>query len=213
MNRTLIILINLLVAGLLGGLAYYFREVLPPWAMGVMVGAPLLGGLVLALGAPKARKSSPAEQPQEETPPEEKAPVSEPPPAPEAPESGPPPEAYVAAFLGVLQREGRFLDFLSENLEAYDDAQIGAAVRSIHRGLKAAVFEMVELKPVVEAKEGAQILIEEDFNPQEIRLIGNVKGRPPFKGILRHPGWRFRRLNLPKPRQDDVLAPAEVEIP
>ena len=214
MRRMLLFLVNLVVACILGAVAYTFREVLPPWAMGVIVGAPLLGGLLLVLLFPS---------PAPERPPRGLRAEKEPPPPQEEPHpketEAPPqeeyasPEAYVAAFLGVLQREGRFLDFLSEDIEAYDDAQIGAAVRSIHRGLKTAVFEMVQLRPVVEAQEGAQVLIEEGFNPKEIRLVGKVKGRPPFKGILRHPGWRFRRLNLPQPRQDDILAPAEVEIP
>ena len=28
------------------------------------------------------------------------------------------------------------------------------------------------------------------FDPSEIRLIGEAKGEPPFKGTLRHHGWR-----------------------
>ena len=35
-------------------------------------------------------------------------------------------------LFSVLQREGRLLDFLQEDLSAFDDAQIGAAVRSVH---------------------------------------------------------------------------------
>ncbi len=208
-ERLAVILVSILVAGALGGLGYYFRESLPPWALGVMVGAPLLGGLILLPFV--GRKSQEATPPSPAKPAPEKE--TEEKPAPEPAPAGPEPEDYVRAFLSALQREGRFLDFLSENLEAYDDAQIGAAVRTIHRGLKAVVFEMVELQPVIEAKEGAEILVEEGFNPKEIRLIGNVKGKPPFKGVLRHPGWRAKRLTLPKPREDDVLAPAEVEIP
>ncbi len=211
-ERLTILLISFIVAATLGGLAYYFRESLPPWAIGVMIGAPLLGGLILLplVGRKRIAEEVPAPHAPCPAPPQREEPREEPP--SELP-SGPEPEAYVKAFLAALQREGRFLDFLNENLDAYDDAQIGAAVRTIHRGLKAVVFEMIELRPVVEAQEGAEILVEEGFDPREIRLIGNVKGRPPFKGVLRHPGWRAKRLNLPKPREDDVLAPAEVEIP
>jgi hypothetical protein len=171
-----------------------------------MVGLPLLGGLVMVLVA----RGRPL--PEEPSPPEKEEPSAPPPERPE-PKELPSAEPFIAAFLGVLQREGRFLDFLNEDLEAYDDAQIGAAVRTIHRGLKTAVFEMIRLKPVIEAREGSEIVVEEGFNPKEIKLIGNVKGRPPFKGFLRHPGWRYEKIELPKPRSDKILAPAEVEIP
>ncbi len=208
--RILVFFISLLIALALGGLGYYFKEVLPLWALGALIGLPLLGGGISALLLPGPKpQPAPSEKPslptkkleeKDETPKEVKA-------------SQPPPQAYLAAFLGTLQKEGRFLDFLQEDLSRYDDAQIGAAVRSIHSKLKLAVFEMVELAPVINAQEGAEILIEEDFDPQKVKLIGNVKGKPPFKGILRHPGWRFRRFQLPKPKSGNILAPAEVEIP
>src|SRR5262245_48893552 len=38
--------------------------------------------------------------------------------------------------LAVLQRDGRLIDFLEEDIDAYPDAQIGAAVRDIHRGCR-----------------------------------------------------------------------------
>ena len=209
--RIAALLISLVVAALLGGVGFYLRENLPPWTLGALVGLPLLGGVLTALLIPSEKRTE--EDLPQATPPEPEEPApkeSEPPPAKP---SGPPPEAYLASFLGALQREGRFLDFLQEDLSRYDDAQIGAAVRSIHEKLKVAVFEMVELCPVIEAKEGTEVLVEEDFDPKSIRLIGNVKGKPPFKGLLRHPGWRFRKMRLPKPKEGQVLAPAEVEIP
>jgi len=206
------LIINLLVAAALAGLGYYFREVLPPWALGLLVGIPLLGGILGLLLLPKAQTSeAPSLDEKTETPLEEVKESPEEAPSPPSPQN--PPESYLAAFLGALQREGRFLDFLQEDLSRYDDAQIGAAVRSIHGKLRMVVFEMVDLAPVIEAQEGAEVLIEKDFDPKSVRLIGKVKGSPPFKGILRHPGWRFRRLELPKPKTGDILAPAEVEIP
>jgi hypothetical protein len=42
-----------------------------------------------------------------------------------------------------------------------------------------------------------------------------VTGDPPFRGTLKHHGWRVKGYKLPKPPegQDDlVVAPAEVEI-
>ncbi len=126
-----------------------------------------------------------------------------------------PKEIAVVQLLGLLQREGRLIDFLQEDIEPYEDAQIGAAVREVHRGCKKALNDALALKPVLDAAEGSEVEIEEDFDPTKIRLIGNVHGEPPFKGIIRHCGWRFTKINLPEwtgKEKTDVLAPAEVEI-
>ena len=124
-------------------------------------------------------------------------------------------EIAIVQILGLLQREGRLIDFLQEDIEPYDDAQIGAAVREVHRGCRAALKEVFGLSPVLNAAEGSQVEIEEDFDPTRIKLIGNVHGNPPFKGTLRHCGWRFTEVQLPEwtaKEETDVLAPAEVEI-
>ena len=48
-----------------------------------------------------------------------------------------------------------------------------------------------------------------------MRLVGEVVGKPPFSGTLRHPGWRAGKLELPAiPDGHDpsIIAPAEVEL-
>jgi len=119
-------------------------------------------------------------------------------------------------MLAILQREGRLVDFLQEDLHPYSDDQIGAAVRSIHQGCQAALVEHMDLKPIFEEVEGAEVTVPRDFDPKAIRLTGNVSGDPPFKGTLRHHGWRVLRLDLPRvttsPQKDWILSPAEVEI-
>lgn len=119
-------------------------------------------------------------------------------------------------MLGILQREGRFIDFLQEDLNLYEDSQIGAAVRNIHQGCKAALSEYVDLKPIFEEAEGNEVSVPPGFDSRAIRLTGNVTGDPPFKGIIRHRGWRVVKIELPQPtseqKKDWVLAPAEVEI-
>jgi len=130
----------------------------------------------------------------------------------------PPPyfrEIAIVQILGLLQREGRLLDFLQEDIEPYEDAQIGAAVREVHRGCRTALKEVFGLAPVLNAAEGSQVEIEDNFDPTRIKLIGNVHGKPPFKGTLRHCGWKFTEVHLPEwtsKETTDVLAPAEVEI-
>lgn len=118
--------------------------------------------------------------------------------------------------LSILQREGRLIDFLQEDLNSYEDAQIGAAVRSIHQGCRDALSGFVKLTPIFEDPEGVEVTVPPGFDSRAIRLTGHVTGDPPFSGVLRHRGWRIESLELPQTtfEQDRgwVLAPAEVEI-
>jgi hypothetical protein len=117
-------------------------------------------------------------------------------------------------LLGVLQRDGRLLDFLNEDIAGYDDAQIGAAVRDIHRDCKKTLDKYVDLAPVLDKEEGSNVDVPAGFNPGEIRLTGNVKGQPPFKGSLAHRGWKAMevRAPAPDPGNEMIIAPAEVEL-
>lgn len=119
--------------------------------------------------------------------------------------------------LAVLQRDGRLIDFLQEEIDGYSDTQIGAAVRDIHKGCRKALHDYLTIEPVLNAPEEASVTVPADFDPAAIRLIGNVNGAPPFRGILKHHGWRARSTQLPAlpASRDDttVLSPAEVEIP
>jgi hypothetical protein len=118
-------------------------------------------------------------------------------------------------LFSLMQREGRLMDFLDEDLDGYDDAQIGSAVRSIHAGCRQLVQEYLKPQPVMDQHEGAVVEVPVDFDPGVIKLTGNVVGEPPFNGILRHKGWQVGKMNLPtlSGRQNaEIIAPAEVEI-
>ncbi len=118
-------------------------------------------------------------------------------------------------LLAVLQREGRLLDFLQEDIDGYADAQIGAAVRNIHRGCKKALAEHVPVEPVLREPEDARVRVDAGFDPSRIKLTGNVVGEPPFTGTLKHHGWRIARVVLPSSTaatDPSVVAPAEVEL-
>ncbi|WP_096896076.1 DUF2760 domain-containing protein [Candidatus Scalindua japonica] len=118
--------------------------------------------------------------------------------------------------LVVLQRKGRLIDFLQENLSEYDDTQIGAAVRSIHSGCKETLSKYIDIKPIFKDEEGNEVTVDRGFDSRAIQLTGNVKGNPPFKGILRHRGWRAVKVQIPQltsqEEGNNVLAPAEIEI-
>ena len=118
-------------------------------------------------------------------------------------------------LFSLMQREGRLMDFLNEDLDGYDDAQIGSAVRSIHAGCRQLVQEYLNPEPVMDRHEGAVVEVPVDFDPGIIKLTGNVVGEPPFNGILRHKGWQVGKMKLPTlsgSQNAEIIAPAEVEI-
>ena len=118
-------------------------------------------------------------------------------------------------LLSVLQREGRLLDFFDEDLNLYEDEQIGAAVRSIQEDCKKTITRYIAPKPVLHDEEGDEVIVEPGFDPDSIKLVGNVTGKPPFKGILRHRGWKAGKKEIPKLADvldPSVIVPAEVEV-
>ena len=125
-------------------------------------------------------------------------------------------EAGAVQMLAILQRQGRLIDFLQEDLSLYDDAQIGAAVRTIHEGCRQALAEHVKVEPIYNEAEGSTVTVQPGFDTRAIRLTGEVAGEPPFRGELRHRGWRVARIDLPRQAQSQdkelIVAAAEVEV-
>jgi Domain of unknown function (DUF2760) len=130
----------------------------------------------------------------------------------------PPPERVHAsglALLSLLQREGRLIDFLKEEMAAFSDAEIGAAARVVHAGCRKVFSEYFTIEPAFNDAEGAKIKVPAGFDAQRIRLTGNIAGQPPFHGTLKHHGWVATAVRMPTvsatldPR---VLAAAEVEL-
>ncbi|MCF8025125.1 MAG: DUF2760 domain-containing protein [Desulfobacteraceae bacterium] len=124
-------------------------------------------------------------------------------------------QRYYLHLLSVLQRQGRLVDFLKEDLSAYSDAQIGAAVRSVHENCAKTVEKYLAPQGIIDKTEGQEVTIDSDFDPSSIKLTGNVTGEPPFTGILRHPGWRAKKLELPvlsETGDPGIIASAEVEV-
>jgi hypothetical protein len=139
------------------------------------------------------------------------------------PAAEPPAEAPKAAkpsgeplrLLALLQRDGRLVDFLLEDVQGFSDAQIGSAVRDIHRQCRQALKEHMTLSPILSGEEGESVSVPAGFDPSAIRLTGNVTGQPPFSGALRHHGWRVSELKLaeaPTGADAFVIQPAEVEL-
>lgn len=228
-----ILAVNLVMLGLFyylfvqgGAIAISMDPTLFYWIVGLAltlilwVAIWLVGRKAIAAAADSATASALAEAKQRPaaTPKPTPAPTPKPEPKPEPKraEFVVAPEASAIQMLSILQRKGRLIDFLQEDLSAFDDAQIGAAVRNIHDGTRKALAEHVELAPVYDQPEGSQVTVEPGFDAYAVRLSGNVAGDPPFTGALRHRGWQVKRITLPEQAKDQVgskiVAAAEVEV-
>lgn len=118
-------------------------------------------------------------------------------------------------MLALLQRDGRLVDFLTENIAPFPDAQLGAAVRNIHETCRKVLDDYVKLEPILNSEEDQPVSVPAGFDPAAIKLIGNVGKELPVRGVLRHKGWRVKEVNLPPLPQGagrKVIAPAEVEL-
>jgi len=127
-------------------------------------------------------------------------------------------ESYDRAvqMLALLQRDGRLVDFLAEDVAPYPDTQLGAAVRTVHESCRQVLERYVKLEPVITSEEDQPVTVPAGFDPASIKLVGNVTGKPPVRGLLRHRGWRATQVNLPSLPEGagrSVVAPAEIEIP
>lgn len=116
-------------------------------------------------------------------------------------------------LLYLLQKSGRLVDFLQEDLSSFSDAQIGAAARKVQNDCQSGMKKWMTIKPLMTEKEGSEVTIPEHYDVASINVVGKVKGKAPYKGVLRHKGWRVVEENLPTTHaQNEIVCPAEVEI-
>jgi Domain of unknown function (DUF2760) len=118
-------------------------------------------------------------------------------------------------LLNLLQKEARFIDFIKEDITAYNDADIGAAARVVHEGCNKTIDEYFNLTPIRSEKEGSIITVPAEFDANVTRLTGNIVGVAPFTGTLVHKGWQANEVRLPKLTQGHnptIVAAAEIEL-
>jgi hypothetical protein len=126
-------------------------------------------------------------------------------------------EAEIVGFLASLQEKGRLIDFLMDDVTAFNDAQVGAAARVVHEGCRAVLKEHFRIRPVREESEGSSVTIAAGYSADEYRLIGKISGAAPFSGTLVHRGWKTESVKLPRivglnADRLPTIAPAEVEL-
>lgn len=159
--------------------------------------------------------SGPSALPQTAAPTQPALPPPAPAPAPvAAPKEDPTRGALV--LLAALQREGRLVDFVKDDITSYPDADIGAAARTVHAGVKKVLDSHFPLTHAVDAADGSAMTVPVGFDNTKIRLVGNVSNAGPWKGTVSHHGWVVSKCTLPIPSaavDASVIAPAEVELP
>ncbi len=135
------------------------------------------------------------------------------------PKPEPPPKpgrSEAITLLSALQREARFVDFVQEPIDGYNDAQVGAAVREIHRGCHEVLTRMFAPTPIVDQPEGATVEVRDPASGA-YRLTGQVaQTSGAVSGQLVHHGWLANKCEVPKWSGErdsaDVIAAAEVQI-
>jgi hypothetical protein len=126
-------------------------------------------------------------------------------------------DAEITGFLAMLQEKGRLVDFLMDNINPYNDAQVGAAARVVHAGCKRVLQEHFSIHPLRTEDEGSTVQVPAGYAADEYRLVGKIAGQAPFSGVLVHRGWKTDMVKLPQllpgaPGRLPTIAPAEVEL-
>jgi hypothetical protein len=131
-------------------------------------------------------------------------------PPPPKPQAGP--SSGAVQILGILQRDARLVDFLMEDIAAYSDDQVGAAVRDVHAQSRHALERYLRLQPVIDGVEGTFTKVQ-GLDPAAVKFVGKVPpGGAAPGGVLRHKGWKAEKVDLPETASSNILAAAELEI-
>lgn len=144
------------------------------------------------------------------------APAEPPAEKPTPPPPAPPSRSDAITLLATLQREARFVDIVTESLDGYSDAQIGAAARDVLRDCGKVIERMFAVEPLAKQAEGDGVEVPAGYDAAQYRLTGKVSGEPPLAGKLVHAGWKATKCDVPKWSGSDasalVVAPAEVQV-
>jgi hypothetical protein len=205
------VLIAALAACLLSALNFLPADTLPASSgsylnAGVILLTLFIAWQSLATSRSRQEPSTPAVQP--------------PPPVapPKAAKLEPTQTGEALILLSLLQEKGRFLDYVTEDITAFNDTQVAAASRVVHQGCSAVIKECLALSPTHEGQEGDRITLDKSSDPNRYRLLGKVPQEPPYQGIVVHRGWQTTKLALPRftrpvdPTGPNVITPMDVEV-
>jgi Domain of unknown function (DUF2760) len=118
-------------------------------------------------------------------------------------------------LLSLLQTEGRFVDFVQQDVMPFPDADVGAVARVVHAGCRKVLGAHLRIEAIRSESEGQSVALEPGFDPSRIKLTGKVSGVGRLVGVLRHRGWQATDVRLPSVVDragSRILCPAEVEL-
>jgi hypothetical protein len=118
-------------------------------------------------------------------------------------------------LLSLLQSEGRFVDFVQQDVTPFSDTDVGAVARVVHAGCRKVLGAHLRIEAIRTEPEGQAVALEPGFDPSRIKLTGHVSGDGRLKGVLRHRGWQATDVRLPSVvdrAASRILCPAEVEL-
>lgn len=117
-------------------------------------------------------------------------------------------------LLATLQREARLIDLIYENLDQYQDAQIGAAARPCLKQCRQSLDRILKIEKLVAAAENDVVTIPADAAAARYRWIGESPASQAATAKLVHPGWQAVEIELPqwsgKTDDAEIIAPAQV---
>ncbi len=136
-------------------------------------------------------------------------------PAPK-PAEAPPKRSEALTLLSTLQREARLIDLIMEPLDAFEDAQIGAAAREVLRDSRKTLSRMLAIEPISSVDEGDKLSVPDAASPAKYRLTGASQATGGVSGTVTHRGWQATKCEVPKwtgsTVDANVIAPIEVEV-
>lgn len=136
-------------------------------------------------------------------------PKTAPPPTPSLPAQNP-----AITLLATLQRDARLIDLIYENLDQYQDAQVGAAARPCLKQCRQSLDRILKIEKLVAAAENDTITVPADAAVSRFRWIGESSSSKTSTAKLVHPGWQAASIQLPQwsgqAEDAEIIAPAQV---
>lgn len=128
-------------------------------------------------------------------------------------------DTAVLQFLRSLQERGRLLDFAMADINRLPDAQVGAAARVVHQGVKVVLQDYFDIQAISQEEEGSLVAIPRDDSSelQKYRILSrDALDSSHERGKLLHRGWEALSVRLPQsmPRAGAsarIIAPAEID--
>lgn len=139
--------------------------------------------------------------------------------APAAPKNAPlPTQDSAITLLAALQRDARLIDLIHEDLQQYQDAQVGAAARPCLKQCRETLQRFFAIEKLANGNEGDTISIENQASSTRYRWVdqsGNSHSQSDAsQAKLVHAGWEASKSELPKWTGDSndamVIAPAQI---